>query len=205
MSTYLLEKSRVTPVGAGARAYHIFYAMLRGLPAAQQTALFLPKDPAKLRYLAGGETGQAGGGRDDASMLGEIKSALDAQVSLEEQKDLFALLAGVQHLGNIVFDPSKQDAASVVSGSSASVGHCEAVLGLQSGMLQKALCKRKIKAGHEFVEQDLKLEQANDGRDALAKAIYSRLFDRLVEVRTGTRLRHRWRPTTFTPRSSRYS
>ena len=61
------------------------------------------------------------------------------------------------------------------------------------------------RAGHEFVEQDLKLEQANDGRDALAKAIYSRLFDRLVEVRTGTRLRHRWRPTALTPRSSRYS
>ena len=47
-------------------------------------------------------------------------------------------------------------------------------------MLGKALTKRKIKAGAEYVEQDLKLFQANDARDALSKAIYSRLFDHLI-------------------------
>ena len=38
----------------------------------------------------------------------------------------------------------------------------------------------KIKAGSEYVEQDLKYDAANDGRDALSKTIYSRLFDALI-------------------------
>ncbi len=56
----------------------------------------------------------------------------------------------------------------------------EVALGLREGVLAKALCKRKIKAGQEMVEQDLRLSQATDGRDALSKAIYSRLFDALI-------------------------
>ena len=56
----------------------------------------------------------------------------------------------------------------------------EQVLGLQPDSVGKALTKRKIKAGAEFVDQDLKLDAANDGRDALSKAIYSKLFDYLI-------------------------
>ena len=48
------------------------------------------------------------------------------------------------------------------------------------GILPKALCKRKIKAGREFVEQDLSFNFSNDNRDALAKAIYSKIFDKLI-------------------------
>ena len=42
LSTYLLEKSRVTHIGQGERAYHIFYNVLRGLPANKLRELRLP-------------------------------------------------------------------------------------------------------------------------------------------------------------------
>lgn len=42
LSTYLLEKSRVTHIGQGERAYHIFYNLLRGLPADKLKQLRLP-------------------------------------------------------------------------------------------------------------------------------------------------------------------
>lgn len=64
--------------------------------------------------------------------------------------------------------------------STAAKLHTHTRLLLQRGALAKALCKRRIKAGGELVEQDLRLAQATDGRDALSKAIYSRLFDSLI-------------------------
>eukprot|EP00965_Chrysotila_dentata_P243527 6205459-Pleurochrysis_carterae.AAC.1 len=84
------------------------------------------------------------------------------------------------HLGSISFDPSKPDAASVLQSSAHALPSCEAVLGLQPGVLLKALCKRKLKVVKEWVEQDLSVASANDNRDALSKAIYSRLFDRVI-------------------------
>ena len=67
------------------------------------------------------------------------------------------------------FDSSKPDSANVLPGSASALTECETVLGLASGTIGKALTKRKIKAGNEYVEQDLTVEKANDGRDALSK------------------------------------
>ncbi len=106
--------------------------------------------------------------------------ALEQQGVSKEQMVLYwQCLAGVQHLGNVQFD-DKADNATPKAGAAQALANCEHVLGLQSGMLAKALTKRKIKAGNEFVEQDMSTVQAIDGRDALSKAIYSRLFDKLI-------------------------
>ena len=56
----------------------------------------------------------------------------------------------------------------------------EQVLQLQSGSLAPCLTKRKMKAGANWVQADIVLQAAIDGRDALARAIYSRLFDHLI-------------------------
>jgi len=106
---------------------------------------------------------------------------LDHQaVEKSEQMNFWQLVAGILLLGNVQFDTSKADAASVLPNAAKYLKDCEAVLGLNPNTIGKALTKKKIKAGSDFVEQDLTIEKANDGRDALSKAIYSRLFDYLI-------------------------
>ena len=104
------------------------------------------------------------------------KQAIEA----DEQWCFWQLIAGILHLGDVRFDEGKADAATILPASAKALQNCEAILGLQPNSIGKALTKRKIKAGSEYVEQDLKLAAANDGRDALSKAIYSRLFDYLI-------------------------
>lgn len=164
---------------AGERAYHIFYNLLRGLPSDKLKELRLPSaKTTDYRYLAIGDPNPA---KHDVAGWAEVCRSLDAQaVSPAEQWCWWQMVASILLLGNVVFDESKPDAATVVPASKTSLTQCEALLGLAAGSFEKALTKRKIKAGAEFVEQDLKTPQANDGRDALAKAIFSRLFDYLI-------------------------
>jgi myosin heavy subunit len=130
------------------------------------------------RYLAHGDPNPA---KHDVPAWGELAKALSAQaISEQEQWLWWQMVAAILLLGNVQFDESKPDAATVVSGAKGYLGECETLLGLNKGTFEKALTKRKIKAGAEFVEQDLKSSQANDSRDALSKAIYSRLFDYLI-------------------------
>jgi len=180
LSTYLLEKSRVTHIGPGERAYHIFYNLLRGLPTAERKKLHLDGDKmTDYKYLALGDQNPA---KHDVKGYTEVVESFGHQgVDADEQQQYWQLIAGILLLGNVQFDDSKPDAATIKSGSMPSLTSCEKVLGLHSGTMLKALSKRKIKAGAEMVEQDLTLEKANDGRDALSKAIYSRLFDYLIE------------------------
>jgi len=179
LSTYLLEKSRVTHVGPGERSYHIFYCLLRGGGGALPK-LGLKPDPKTYAYLSKGETGEPGGMRKDAPFFTEVVEALSSQ-GLEEGElfQFWQLLAGVLHLGNIVFDQSKTDAATVLKSGLESIPKCEEALGLRAGVLQQGLSKSKLRINKEFVEKDLSLSQATDNRDALSKAIYTRLFDHL--------------------------
>jgi len=95
--------------------------------------------------------------------------------------ELWALVAACLHTGNINFDPAKTDTATITADSAKWVENVEAVLGLPGGVLPKVLTKMKMKVGTEMMDKDLTFAKAVDTRDALAKGIFSRLFDKLIE------------------------
>ena len=55
------------------------------------------------------------------------------------------------------------------------------MLKLDAEAFRKGLCTRLIVAGTEKMVKQESAEKAKQGRDALAKALYSRLFDHVVQ------------------------
>ena len=100
-------------------------------------------------------------------------------VGVELRSDLQRILAGILYLGQIPFlgdtDNSYIDPASY----SDAVKCCE-LLGLEQSAFYKNTTVRRIVTSEQEMLVSLSMDQASDGRDALAKDTYDRLFQWLV-------------------------
>ncbi|XP_078504213.1 unconventional myosin-VI isoform X4 [Lissotriton helveticus] len=212
VSHYLLEKSRICVQGKDERNYHIFYRLCAGAPEDIRQKLFL-NSPDNFRYLNRGCTRYFANKETDKQILQNRKSPehlkdrpltdplLDdhgdfnrmciamKKIGLDdtEKLDLFRVVAGVLHLGNIDFEDtgSTSGGCTLKNKSSQSLECCSELLGLDQGDLRVSLTTRVMltTAGGTkgtVIKVPLKVEQANSARDALAKAVYSRLFDHVV-------------------------
>jgi len=179
IQTFLLEKSRVVQCADGERSYHIFYQLCAGAPPALREKLNL-QSLNDYKYLRQ-STCHAISGVDDAEQFRVVTEALDiVHVSKEDQESVFAMLAAVLWLGNISFmvidnenhvEPVTDEGLNTVA----------KLIGCTMAELKQALSTRKMRVGNDTIVQKLTQPQAVDTRDALAKSIYSCLFDWLVE------------------------
>ncbi|XP_062406206.1 myosin VIa isoform X2 [Sardina pilchardus] len=211
VSHYLLEKSRITRQGQEERNYHIFYRLCAGAPEDLQQKFYLGS-PDTYRYLNRGCTRYFANKETDKQIPQNRKSPehmkagplkdplLDDQgdytrmsvamkkIGLDdtEKLDLFRVVAGVLHLGNVDFEEggSTSGGCIIKNQSSQPLEHCAELLGLDEQDLRVSLTSRVMhtSAGGAkgAIKVPLKVEQANNARDALAKAVYSRLFDHVV-------------------------
>ncbi|XP_076939107.1 myosin-1-like [Bidens hawaiensis] len=179
IQTFLLEKSRVVQCTEGERSYHSFYQLCAGAPPSLREKLNL-KSANEYKYLQQ-STCFSINGVDDAEEFRVVVEALDTvHVSKENQENAFAMLAAVLWLGNVTFSivDNENHVEPVIDEALLNVAK---LIGCEADDLKLALSTRKMKVNNDIIVQKLTLAQAIDTRDALAKSIYSCLFDWLVE------------------------
>ena len=184
--TYLLEKSRVVAPADGERSYHVFYRLCAGANDEERAELSVPRDPLEFEYLAKSGVVDVDG-VDDKRECDVLRDALHAVgIDAVAQREIFRVVAAVLWLGNVEFVDrgldGEDDACGVAPGEGTKAASTAArLLGVRADALCDALCTRVMKLpGGERVTAKLRAERAEEGRDALAKAMYSALFDWLV-------------------------
>uniref|UniRef100_A0A4W6E8P1 Osteoclast-stimulating factor 1 n=1 Tax=Lates calcarifer TaxID=8187 RepID=A0A4W6E8P1_LATCA len=181
ISNFLLEKSRVVMRNPGERSFHIFYQLIEGASGEQKSSLGI----TSLDYY--NYLNQSGSYKvddiNDKSDFQETMHAMDViGISAEDRAMVLQIVAGVLHLGNISFRESGNYAAVE---SEEFLAFPAFLLGIDQNRLKEKLTSRKMdsKWGNavESIDVTLNVEQACYTRDALSKALHSRVFDYLVE------------------------
>lgn len=101
---------------------------------------------------------------------------------------VYATIAIVLHLGNVSFEDDPDDnrgGCRVTDGTESSLKLVAGLMGVDADELRRALTARVMQAtkgGYKgtVIMVPLKVHEASSARDALAKSIYSRLFDYIV-------------------------
>ncbi|KAK1760727.1 P-loop containing nucleoside triphosphate hydrolase protein [Echria macrotheca] len=177
--TYLLERSRLVFQPLKERNYHIFYQLVAGVTDRERQELgLLPIE--QFEYLNQGNTPTIDGVDDKAEFNATKQSLKTIGVSDAQQSEIFKLLAGLLHLGNVKIGASRTE--SVLAASEPSLVKACAILGIDATEFSKWIVKKQLITRGEKITSNLSQAQAIVVRDSVAKFIYSSLFDWLVEI-----------------------
>ncbi|KAG2327810.1 hypothetical protein Bca52824_010538 [Brassica carinata] len=178
--TYLLERSRVCQVSDPERNYHCFY-MLCAAPEQEIERYKLGK-PSTFHYLNQSNCHALSAFDDSEEYLATRKAMDVVGITSEEQDAIFRVVAAILHLGNIEFVKGEEsDAAEPKDDKSRFHLKVAAELFMcDEKALEDSLCKRVMVTRGESITKSLDPGSAALSRDALAKIVYSKLFDWLV-------------------------
>ncbi|KAG8092743.1 hypothetical protein GUJ93_ZPchr0012g20996 [Zizania palustris] len=179
--TYLLERSRVCQISDPERNYHCFY-LLCAAPQ-EEVEKYKLGNPKTFHYLNQSNCYDLVGVSDAHEYLATRRAMDIVGISTQEQDAIFRVVAAILHIGNIEFAKGKEADSSVLKDdrSKFHLNTTAELLMCDPGALEDALCKRVMVTPEEVIKRSLDPYNATVSRDGLAKTIYSRLFDWLVD------------------------
>ncbi|XP_044463733.1 myosin-17 isoform X3 [Mangifera indica] len=179
--TYLLERSRVCQVSNPERNYHCFYLLCAAPPEVREK--YKLDHPKTFHYLNQSDCYKLDGVDDTEEYLATRRAMDVVGISEEEQEGIFRVVAAILHLGNIEFAKGEEVDSSVLKDEKSRfhLNMTAELLRCDAKSLEDALIKRVMVTPEEVITRTLDPGSAAGSRDALAKTVYSRLFDWLVD------------------------
>ncbi|XP_075184990.1 myosin-10-like isoform X8 [Anomaloglossus baeobatrachus] len=177
IETYLLEKSRAIRQAKDERTFHVFYQLLAGSGEHVKTDLLL-EGFNQYRFLSNGNITIPG--QQDKEIFQETMESMKIMgINHEEIMSMLRMVSAVLQFGNIVFRKERNTDQASMPDNTAAQKLCH-LLGLNVTEFTRAILMPKIKVGRDYVQKAQTKEQADFAVEALAKAMYERLFRWLV-------------------------
>ncbi|KAJ2614266.1 hypothetical protein H4S08_001792 [Coemansia sp. RSA 1365] len=184
---YLLEKARVTDTPSDERNFHVLYYLANGASSENRVHFGMPNDIGAFEYLS------HTGGSLRGSNIGDVEQFADLCTAMKHiglhkryQRHIFAVLGVILCLGNLNFVYESQDGFdSAVVKNTELLHQVSKVLGIDPISLETALTSKTQVVGNESCTVYLDSQGAAVRRDELSRALYSLLFNWLVEFING--------------------
>lgn len=182
ITNYLLEKSRVISHTQGERNFHFFYQLLSGAEVHLLKSLKLQRNTENYSILKHSRCSQLES-MDDRSYFALTKRSMEALgMSPSEVHAVFQVVAVVLKLGNVEFQPRANidDTESCALLNEYELYEICELLRVDFAFLHSALTQKMVETRHDVAVTDLSANEATYSKNALCKALYSRLFTWLV-------------------------
>ncbi|KAM8877628.1 unconventional myosin-XVB [Synchiropus picturatus] len=181
MSRYLLEKSRVVFQANEERNYHVFYELLAGMNDWDKQELYL-QGPETYYYLNQGGACELKGKQDKQDFHLLVQCFEIIGLHADQISTIWSVLSSILQLGNICFSSYESESFEVARiFSEAEARRVGSLLQISSEALQTVITHRVTETTYDRIYCPLSVESAIESRDAIAKALYSVLFDWLLE------------------------
>ncbi|XP_049784574.1 myosin-IIIb-like [Schistocerca cancellata] len=185
IAVYLLEQSRVCQHAQGERNFHIFYYMYDGLEHEGRLSEFHLDPVLRIhhKYL-GGDLQDPETKKTNVSRFHQVKEGFRLLGFREEEVDtIYRIIAAVLHLGDVEFgEVISQDNTDNKSRviDLAPLHRVSRLLGLEPSDLLESLTSNSVVTRGETITRNNTVKEAYAARDAMAKGLYGRLFDWMV-------------------------
>ncbi|KAH3732887.1 myosin IC [Pelomyxa schiedti] len=181
--TYLLEKSRVVKQITGERSFHFFYQLCAGAPDDLRKD-FSIQTATSYKYLSNGDCIEVPGLDDKAGYENTVTAMKSMGITDEEYRNIVQLVSSILWLGNLELEEG-EEGCRIKDSSVPVLEKISTLLQVPKQFLSASLTFKLMETSHgahrgTTYSIPLHLAQGISGRDGLAKAIYSALFDWLV-------------------------